>query len=199
MPTLKLVAEDQIRRINLLVQEVKTLENLSLEMLVQKPDANSWCLLEILEHMNIAYEIYRPRVEKILQELPDRPSEQSTFNAHIFPRFFISMIKPKGTERKWKLKTMQRFEPQQDRAVVDPEAITRMFERFYDNKAHLKQAILDSRYKKVGHKRIVSAIGPVVKFYLPEAYEFIISHAERHLLQMKEVLALVGAHQGATR
>ena len=191
MSTLKLVAEDQIQRVNILLREVEALEKLPPEILMQKPNAKSWSMLEVLEHMNIAYEIYRPRIEKALKELPDRANEQSEFKAHTFPKLFIHMIKPKGKERKWKIKTLKRFEPNVYSTSVVPEEITQLFQRFYENKAHLKQAILDSRYKQVEQKRIVSAIGPIVKFYLPEAYEFIVSHAERHLLQMNEARAKI--------
>lgn len=188
MSTLKLVAEDQIQRVNFLINNVKEFQMLTPEALLQKPNSKTWSPFEVLEHMNIAYEIYRPRIDKLIQQLPDLSTSQTVFQAHTFPKLFIHMIKPKREERKWKMKTMKRFEPQIYSPVIKPEGIAEMFERFYDNKAHLKQAILDSRSKKVDQKRIVSAIGPIVKFYLPEAYEFIICHAERHLLQMREIL-----------
>lgn len=188
MPTLKLVAEDQIRRANLLINAVKELQNLPAEHLLQKPNSKTWSAFEVIEHMNIAYEIYRPRIDQALKQLPDLTEEQTVFHAHTFPKLFIHMIKPKGKERKWKMKTLGRFEPNIYSPTIDTSKISAMFQRFYDNKAHLKAAILSSRSKKVDDKRIVSAIGPIVKFYLPEAYEFIISHAERHVLQIEETL-----------
>ena len=187
MSTLKLVAEDQIQRVNQLVNAVREFQELPMETLMQKPDSKSWCILEVLEHMSIAYENYRPRIEKLLRELPDAPTQQTTFKAHTFSKLFIHMIKPKGTKRKWKLKTMKKFEPGYYHPTLKQPEITKLFERFYDNKAHLKQAIIDSRSKKVDHRRIASAIGPLVKFYLPEAYEFIICHAERHVVQIREI------------
>lgn len=187
MASLKIVAEDQIQRVNLLINAVKEFQELPAEALIQKPDSKTWSLFEVIEHMNIAYEIYRPRIDKALQNLPDLATLESTFKAHTFPKLFIHMIKPKGEERKWKLKTLKRFEPNTHNSAISDTEITAMFKRFYDNKAHLKKAILDSRSKKVNQLRIVSAIGPIVKFYLPEAFEFIICHAERHVLQMREV------------
>lgn len=43
----------------------------------------------------------------------------------------------------------------------------------------------------MSHSKINSALGPIVKFYLPEAFEFLIGHDERHLVQITEIQALI--------
>ena len=86
------------------------------------------------------------------------------------------------------MKTLKRFEPQLPEKLTqrDVEAV---FEKFDKSYGELKKSVLASRTKQMNHQRISSAIGPIVKFHLPEAFEFLICHAERHKVQMDEILA----------
>lgn len=86
------------------------------------------------------------------------------------------------------MKTMKRFEPEYQAKEVEYENKNAVFHTFFNYQDHLKNAIQKARLKKVRKGKIVSAIGPIVRFYLPEAFEFLIGHQERHLVQIEEVL-----------
>lgn len=90
------------------------------------------------------------------------------------------------------MKTSKKFEPIFVLADLDDQEVEQVFTQFFSDKRHLKNCIHSSRTKKVRRRRINSAIGPIVRFYLPEAYEFIIGHDERHLVQIEEVLEQIG-------
>ena len=98
------------------------------------------------------------------------------------------MQRPKNGKRKWKMKTLKRFEPVLEVSTLDQDKVNAIFEDFLSLHVHLKDAILQSRGKDVRGIKITSAIGPIVNFYLPEAFEFLLCHLERHMVQIDGVL-----------
>lgn len=184
----KISAEDQIQRLNKLVQSFQAMQELPLEILTYKPHAKQWNIVEIVDHLNAAYKLYRFRFDELLPKLA-----ASNENIEIQPRgmakWSIRSMSPNKGKRKSRMKTFKRFYPATDLVQPTSAAVNRTFDLFYDHQQHLKQVILESRTKNVKQAKITSAIGPIVKFYLPEAFEFLIGHEERHLLQAEEYLA----------
>ncbi|MEM9650215.1 MAG: hypothetical protein AAF969_17190, partial [Bacteroidota bacterium] len=120
-------------------------------------------------------------------KLPDVASGSSEFKARWWQKVVIAGQRPKNGKRKWKMKTLKRFEPLLDQPLTQ-EKIDAVFETFYIRHAHLKEAIVKSRGKDVTQAKIISAIGPIVNFYLPECFEFLLCHLERHMMQIDEIL-----------
>jgi len=188
MSKLILTPEDQLLRINQIVAEVKHWERLDRETLCFKPEPGKWSVLEITGHMNSAYRLYESRMDQLLPTLPDRPEGYTRFPARWLQRKLILSFRPQNGERKYKMATSGKFLPEVKAEGARPEDIRSVFDQFFRYQEHLKQTILRSREKDVSRKKINSAIGPVVRFYLPEAFDFLISHEERHLQQGREVL-----------
>lgn len=86
------------------------------------------------------------------------------------------------------MKTTQKFQPVFQLEELNDQKVEQIFTQFFSDKQHLKESIHQSRTKQVRQQKFNSAIGPIVRFYLPEAFEFVIGHDERHLVQMEEVL-----------
>jgi len=191
MATIKINAEDQIRRLNLINTTVKNFQKLPLSLLNRKPNAKQWSIIEVVGHMNQAYADYRQKIDHAIQTFPKKASEVSeTYTAGGMGKISISMIRPKNGERKWKMKTMKKFEPDAALSKANKAEVEATFQHFFEIQQHLKTAILASRKLDVKKQKITSAIGPIVKFYLPDCFEFIISHEERHVLQIQELLAI---------
>lgn len=182
-------AENQIQRTNHIIQIVENLQNLDFATLTKRPNPNHWSIIEVIGHMNSAYFLYESRIDQKLQELPSTDETVDQFKAGRKSAFFIKSITPQGTTRPMKMKTMKRFEPVFAVEELNAEKIEAIFKTFYNYKKHLKKSIQTARSKKVKHSKINSALGPIVKFYLPEAFEFLIGHDERHLVQIEEIKA----------
>ncbi|MEO0570686.1 MAG: DinB family protein [Bacteroidota bacterium] len=188
MAKLLLTPENQIQRLNQLLNFVQSLEELSLSQLSKKPSDPSWNTLEVLEHLSIAYSLYEEKITKALVKAPDTDDGVWEYQPGFWNRFVIEGQRPKGKKRPFKMKTLKRFEPQLPKVVSQQDA-EKVFERFNQSHSELKKFILESRNKQVNHQRISSAIGPIVKFHLPEAFEFLICHMERHRVQIEGILA----------
>lgn len=187
MPTLLITPENQIQRLNLLMKKIDQLQQLETSRLTTLPKPKAWSILEIIEHMNIAYMFYVEKIDAALAKSTDHNSINEPFKARAWQKIIIMGQRPKDRKRKWKMKTLRKFEPIFPNDLSQ-EQINKVFEKFNSLYGHLKQAMLSSRQKEVSKTKITSAIGPIVTFYLPECFEFLLSHAERHLVQIEETL-----------
>ncbi|WP_422861790.1 DinB family protein [Flagellimonas sp. W118] len=188
MASLILTSENQIQRLNHILHKVKSLQELDASRLTTPPHSKAWNVVEVIAHLNIAYGIYIPKLDEAFTKLPDVDSGASEFKARAWQKIVIAGQRPKNGVRKWKMKTLKRFEPLLDNQSLTQEKIDAIFEVFFERHAHLKEAILKSRNKDVTQVKITSAIGPIVNFYLPECFEFLLCHLERHMVQIDEIL-----------
>lgn len=188
MASLILTPENQIQRLNTMLSKVNALGKLDAKVLTITPKPKSWSIVEIIAHLNIAYGLYGDRLDDLFEKLPNRANGYVFFKARRWQRFVINVTRPKGKERKWKMKTLKKFEPYLEIKSLDSEGIDEIFQKFETLHLHLKNAILESRTKEVTHMKIDSAIGPIVKFYLPECFEFLLVHLERHMVQIDYIL-----------
>ena len=189
MAKLILTPEHQIQRLNVIINRVEELQKLSLESLTTAPNYKAWSILEVLEHLHIAYSLYQAKIENVLASVSKTGVVSWKFKARPWQRFVIEGQRPKGKKRPFKMKTLRRFEPLLSRKGLSKEEVDRVFERFFDSYTKLRTSIVESRGKSMGHKTISSAIGSLVRFYLPEAFEFLVCHAERHIVQIDEILS----------
>lgn len=188
MAKLLLTPENQIQRLNQLLNHVESLKSLELKKLTKRPNEKAWNTLEVLEHLRISHSLYKDKIENVMSQLTESNEVPWEYRPNLWNRFVIEGQRPKGTKRPYKMKTLKKFEPLLEQQPTSSDANT-VFNEFFEAYTNLKQAILQSRTKKITHKKITSAIGPVVKFHLPEAFEFLLCHAERHKVQMDEILA----------
>nr|WP_321415518.1 hypothetical protein [uncultured Allomuricauda sp.] len=189
MAKLSLTPENQIQRLNIVLNKVKSLQELDAAVLTNVSVPDTWSIIEVLAHLNFAYNPYRNQFDEAIPKMTDSNEEQKPFRARPWQKMMIEMQRPKGTQRKWKMKTMKRFEPLLDRKNMGKEKVEEVFHEFFElHGHHLKDAILKSRNKDISKIKITSGIGPIVKFYLPESFEFLLCHLERHIVQIDEIL-----------
>lgn len=199
MNKVKVSAENQTQRLNHTIKRVQELQSLDFQTLSTRPDSKSWSIIEVIGHMNSAYLLYEDRIDECLAVLPEKEHPEDSFLAGRNSSLFIKLIAPQGNKRPMKMKTMKKFEPVFSGDQLNPNSIKAVFNQFFLYQDHLKDAIKQSRSKDLKKAKVVSAIGPLVKFYLPEAFEFLISHQERHLVQINGVLDLVSSDATAEK
>jgi hypothetical protein len=187
MAKLKILAQEQIQRINQQEQKLKALQGLPKAQWLRRPAPGKWSPLEIIDHMNRAYQDYEHKVEQALAQLPDRATPQNEFYVGGLKKWFIEGQRPKGKKRSMKMKTFKRMDPMQAHGPFTEVDVQPVIDQYYAYQALMKKAIEATRLKEARHLKIDSAIGSLLRFYLPEAFEFLINHQERHWVQMEEV------------
>lgn len=189
MPSLLITSENQIQRINSIFNKVKQLQEKEVLQLTTTPRPKSWSIIEVIAHLNISYSFYLPKFDDTLKKLSHSTSDPKKFKARAWQKFVIEGQKPKNGVRKMKMKTLKRFRPVLNKDGLTRDKIESIFGTFFNVHEHLKQCILESRTRDVSKIRITSAIGPIVNFYLPESFEFLICHLERHMIQIDEIVS----------
>ncbi len=185
---MKTSVQQQIQRLNQYVQEMKTYSNKDLIELIERPAPNNWSLIEIVGHLNLAYELYRDRMATLLEVLPSLTEPKDEMNINGIKGFLIRQQAPQNGQRKWKMKTFTNFQPVFDLKKMTNAEKEQIFSTFFNDMHHLKQLLLNSRTKDCSRGKLHSAIGSALKFTLPQAIVFNLNHIERHMLQMKETV-----------
>lgn len=187
----KIKPENQIERINKLLNELSSYKNLDSSKLVKRPNEKSWSLIEIMKHISLAHDVYKEKVSEALSQKPEYTQVLSEFGTSAIPSYLIKRFPPKNGEIKMKMKTSKVFRPVLDLDSIkqnDFEAIISELENALNK---LKNWVNHYRTKPISLKKFNSAIGPIVRFHAPEACEFILCHNERHFQQIRNTLKRV--------
>lgn len=182
-----IIPEAQLRRIDHLMEQFAAWEGLDSETLTRPPRPDAWSVVQVVDHLNIVYAIYRPRIQDLLDALPRTHEPVDGIYPGWLARFSIRSQQPtEHDERRWKMKTLSRFEP----AAAAESTIDQgpAFAELFAGLEHLAGAIKAARYREVKRQKLVSGLGPLVRFYLPETFEYLLAHLERHAVQVRETL-----------
>ncbi|MCF8238227.1 MAG: DinB family protein [Saprospiraceae bacterium] len=156
--------------------------DLDLESLNIKPNLESWSIAQILDHIMTTNQSYFPMLDKLALGEFDLPLHgRLPFLRRFFGRFILKGVSPK---REKKISTFPIWEPSSSQLPGD------MVARFSSHQAKLKSRIEDALPLLEKGARIYSPASRMIVYSLADAFEIIVTHEERHLEQVKEVLEL---------
>lgn len=179
--------EQLLQHSNQMKNYIKTdVASLSNEQLNWKESDKKWSALEVVSHLNRVYNKYHDNFEKAIRNAPELSGEKQKKQSTIIGRMSIYSMKPKGQKRNFKMKTFDFFQPQ-----IDPNNVNDTIQLFLKNKDRFNDYLNESRSKNLEGIKIPTALGEKMKFYVPECFEFILGHEERHMVQLKEILGRV--------
>lgn len=162
-------------RVNSLVENVEGVA-------LNTPEApGKWHMLQCIEHMSRATEVY---VHNVADKLGSGslPSASQEYKGHWKGRMFVKMNAPKeGDVIPMKLKTFKSMEPPHE---LDPQIVIDRFHRVHEA---LIAVVNKSRSVNIDRVKIATALGPMVKLRVGDAYQFILAHTQRHLVQLERI------------
>ncbi|WP_420317582.1 DinB family protein [Ekhidna sp.] len=156
------------------------------EQLTHKVSLKKWSAVEVVEHLNKVYDVYLDNFQKAIddaEELTEQANPQ--MRRTILGRLSIYANKPKGKKRRFKMKTFDFFRP-----AISPDTMHEVFETFLTKKNRFNDLIKLARTKNLKDSKIPTALGEKVKFYVPECFEFLLVHEQRHMIQIEEAINL---------
>lgn len=170
-----------------LINTLDSFYEISDDFIIQKPAPNAWCMLEVARHMTIAHNVYIPKIESAFDRLKLSNEEITSIRSTVVPSMLIKRFPPKDGKIKYRIKTSSMFEPDLDLETVTSTDIKRILNELNETLVQLRSWI--EQYQKVDFQsvRFNSAIGPIVRFNIAEACEFILCHNERHFQQMENI------------
>lgn len=156
-----------------------TFGNLAPDLLNLKPNADSWSIAQIMEHLIITNESYYPLFGRIKASKNEVPwIGKLPFIPGVIGKMIADSLRP---ETKRKTKTFKIWEPQPS---VIPDILTRF------EKHHLSLIQEIKTMEPYFNKGIVisSPVNKYVVYSLDKAIEIMIVHEQRHYQQACEVL-----------
>lgn len=189
-----IIAIQQIQRINQLQEQLNSLKQVDSKTLLRKANPKKWSVAEILSHLIIANGMYKPKLEKQLAIKTNLVSVSDGIKASWLPSFLVQKFKPKDNKIQLKMKTSGMFEPQ----LKENQTVLELIEEFEISLNDLKNWIYHYRTENISLKKFNSALGPVVRFNIPEACEFLLAHTERHFFQIERTLKVVNSQKNLT-
>ncbi len=164
---------------------VKELIDLPKDKLTIKPSAEEWSILECIDHMNKATELYIDQIEEKIDHL--RPSRKEQFKKTWLANKFTKMLAPtEQGEIKSKMKTLAGFVPHSN-----PD--TTVVGRFLNNCDRIEKILKKANNNDLRSFKVTTALGPILKFYIGDALDFILTHNQRHVIQVKNTLSVDSA------
>ncbi len=174
----ELLINDLIELTKKNMNDIQSFKNLSLEKLNLKPSAESWSILECIEHLNRYGEFYIPEITKRLEH--SNYPKSDTFKSGILGNYFAKSMLPK--EKLNKMKTFESMNPNNsslDRNVLDT---------FIHQQESMLNLLNKARNTNLTKVKTSITISNWIKLRLGDTFRFVIHHNLRHVVQAKNLV-----------
>jgi hypothetical protein len=177
-----------VEEVKEIIAEVEEMTSTGSGLIEKKPAEDKWSIRSCIEHLNLTGNVYLPRMQKqIARSLAKKQVAPPLFKEGIIGKFSVKSMKPQpGTTVPKPMKTFKILDPYRN-----PEPQQRYLNTFIDQQNQLIELLTLAQQVDLNQNRINSALGPLVRFKLGDAFRFVIAHEQRHVLQMKRTLALL--------
>ncbi len=162
-----------------LISQAAEFKKLSIKELNYRASADSWSILECLEHLNRYGDFYLVEIEKRMLAAPvDKEADQ--FRPGRLGNYFTDMIRPKeGVVKKMKSpKNMNPLHSELGPTVID---------RFLKQQQRMLQLLDQAGTVNLTKTKTAISISNLIKLRLGDTFRFVIYHNQRHLLQAGKV------------
>ena len=152
-----------------------------------KPDASVWSIAENMDHLIVVNKTYFPILEEVRAGKHKLPF---LAKFKFVPRFLGKLIlKNVQPDRKRKIKTFKMWQPLRSTHSIN------ILQQFAEHQEELKQWI--SSHSDLLHKNVIiaSPANPNLVYQLETAFDIIVAHEERHLVQAREILTRIKSLQ----
>ena len=176
---------DFIVNANAIADEIQTgFSGLSVEQLNWKPNDTSWSIAQCVEHLIITNNLYFQNIQKVA----DGTHSNNIFSMiPVIPLITGSLMKKLlGPDSFKKVKTFAMFKPSQSDISDD------VLEKFAENQYRFINLMEQTKNLDVRKIKVAEPIGSAVNLRLVDAFEVLVVHEKRHLLQAKRVLGTAG-------
>lgn len=163
------------------IGETEKLKHLTLDTLNWRQDAQSWNILECVEHLNRYGVFYLSAIESAIQDARKTPGDH--FAGGWLGRYFAKSMLPKV-----KLNKMKTFKDKNPlNAPLDPSVIEVCIQQ------QIKMMELIERSRQVSLDiRVDTSLSKLLRLKLGDTFQFVINHNLRHMEQIKNNLLIQG-------
>ncbi len=194
----KIKPTHQIQRINLLQNQLNEIRVIDFKLLIKRSREKSWCAAEVVKHMLVAHSAYTTKIDQALLKLKTVDEQVEVLFASAVSSFLIKRFPPIEGKIRFKMKTSKQFKPMLEVKNLTQENVNDILDEMEKSLSQLMDWVGETRKKNVRAVRFNSAIGPLVRFNVSEASEFILCHNERHFQQVFNTLSAIKGETSAS-
>lgn len=155
----------------------------NVENLVRRPLPQSWNALECFAHLNAIYDYYLPKIELSIHKAKARRWYRvDEFKSGSYGKSLLRRINPENRKARPR-KSPKKFNFQG--AQLGPETI----KGFIINTERLLRYVQQSKELDLTMPRIPAAHNRWFKLNLGDLYCYLLTHAQRHFLQIQDLIA----------
>lgn len=166
------------------IARTKEIQQMPAELLLKRQAAGKWNTLEVFEHMNLSSGVYARGLAKVLAEKADRHPANAEFKPGIIGDFSTRSMLPEADGRiAWRMKTLRMFDPPKQHGASS-DSLT----RFIALCEEFIRLLESARTTDLNRLKVVSSLGPIIRFKAGDAFRFPIAHQQRHFLQIERLL-----------
>ncbi|MCU0368203.1 MAG: DinB family protein [Cyclobacteriaceae bacterium] len=158
---------------------ISVFQNLPEDQLLRAADNGGWCVAECLQHLNTYAEYYLPKIKNALSKAPDF-KEAMIFKHSLLGQYFIHAMDASRSKKKYK--AMKRHRPVN---IQDPYEVV---SRFILHLEEMQRLITQSGSKRLTKISVPTSISPWITINLGDAFQFLLTHNQRHLEQARRNL-----------
>ncbi len=148
-------------------------------LLNKKPNANSWSIAQVLEHVNTYSAYYLPLIAAAYTSASLSPTEE--FTPGWLGNYFVGMMQPDNGAIKKKYKAAPKHLP-----AVELNG-KEILETYIKHQKHLITLLEKAKQYNLNSIRIPISIAPFIKLKLGDVLRFVVSHQYRHMLQTQNI------------
>lgn len=160
------------------------LRALPLYRLQTRPTPDRWCVMEVVEHMNLSSGHYYRQLKALYDDPRRVVRRDACFVPGRLGDLAVNAMNPKADRSiAWRMRTLGMFEPR--------TAITkgwRSLDQFETMLVGFQDLLVQAGQRGMEGARITSTLGPILRFKVGDAFRFPIAHQQRHMLQIERVL-----------
>ncbi len=171
-----------------LISRAEYFRSLTNEELNFREEAESWSILECLEHLNRYGEFYLVEIEKrMLYNTTDEGSD--SFKPGWLGNYFVGLIKIKDGQVK-KIKTLKDMNP------LHSELNHTVIDKFIKQQKQMIRLLDRANNFDLTSIKTNISINKWIKIRLGDTFRFVIYHNQRHVMQADRVLAALEKRKG---
>lgn len=153
--------------------------------LVYAPKDGKWSIVQILEHLNAYSRYYLPAIEASFSE--KKTEKAAWFNSGFLGDYFTKSMKPTNVyEVKNKMKAMKAY------TFPNSLNVDTVMNEFAAHQEKLLQLLDTAQHVNLNEIRIPITLTRIVKLKLGDILRFLIAHEQRHMIQARNTLNIVG-------
>ena len=153
------------------------------EQLNWQPTPGKWSISQNLEHLNITGKTYLNEIREAIKAGKNLESKGTAFKYSLLGKWFIKMMQPKSA---FKVTTFKNIDP-------GPTFKGRQsLEEFLELQGTINTFLEEAYTVDINRPKIQSPVFPLFKFKLGEAFEIVLTHEKRHLMQAQGVMKTLG-------